>query len=308
MSLLVHEGKANAVGVKANLQRVIDYIDEHLKDDISIAALADLAGYSPWHLYRLFRGSTGMPVMEYIRLRRLHSALDELAQGRKLYDIALDYGFETQAGFYKAFQRHFGCSPTRYRNHKLREINPQIDPILLDVAQGGENMQERVIIRVVKEEDAEELWENIYSKNTVNEVKDRIASYLQAYTGGQAVPLVAEVDEHVIGTTYMTFNNHPSRDHTCTLFDVVVNPSFQRMGIARRLIEECKTRAVEKGKCMMCVSARGGTTAETVYRKLGFIEYGRLPNGLIEPWGERDVYDEVFFYIPLSGSGSKLSK
>lgn len=44
---------------------------------------------------------------------------------------------------------------------------------------------------------------------------------------------------------------------------------------------------------------RGGTPVETVYRKLGFIEYGRLPNGLIESWGEHDVYDEVFFYMRL---------
>ena len=161
-------------------------------------------------------------------------------------------------------------------------------------------MQDRLVIRVVQEADAGDLWENIYSQNTPNEVKDRIASYLQAYAEEKAVPLVAEVEGHVIGVNYMTFDEHALRAHICTLWDVVVNPAFHRMGIARRLIEECKTRAVEKGKCMICTSCRGGTTAETVYGKLGFTECGRLPNGLIEPWGEHDAYDEVFLYMQLS--------
>jgi len=50
-------------------------------------------------------------------------------------------------------------------------------------------------------------------------------------------------------------------------------------------------------------STRGGTTAETVYRKLGFIEYGRLPNGIVEEppfWEKRYAYDEVLFYLPLN--------
>ena len=320
----------NAVGVTAKLRRVIDHIDAHLKDDISIAALADIAGYSPWHLYHVFMDCTGTPVMEYVRLRRLHSAVDELAHGRKLYDIALDYGFETQAGFCKAFQRHFGCSPTRYRIHKLRGINFQIAPVLLDVAKRGGNMQDRVTIRVVQETDAEDLWENIFSQNTLAEVKRRVTSlYLKAYAAGVGVPLVAEVDGHVVGNIYMTFIEHPLRAHICELGDIVVNPGFQRMGIARRLLEECKTLAVNvgktksvasvrgattdecrtlaanTGKSMMLTSARGGTTAETVYRKLGFIEYGRLPNSLIEGppfWENQCAYDEVLFYMPLTPS------
>lgn len=286
----------------AKLQRVIAYIDGHLKDDLSIAALADIAGYSPWHLYHLFIGCTGTPVMEYIRVRRLQSALDELAHGRRLYDIAVDYGFATQAGFYKAFQRHFGCSPSRYRIHKQRQINKQIDPVLLNVARGGENMQDRVIIRIVQEGDAEDLWENIFSRNTLNEVKDRIANYLQVYAAEKTVPLVAEVDGHVIGVMCVTFDQHPLGAHRCSLGDVVVNPGFQRMGIARRLFEECKVRAVAKGRSMITVSTRGGTTAETVYHKLGFIEYGRLPNGIIERppfWETECAYDEVMLYTML---------
>jgi len=161
-------------------------------------------------------------------------------------------------------------------------------------------MQDAVIIRLLQEEDAEDLREIIFSRNTLNEVKDRIAAYLQAYTAAKAVPLVAEVDGHVIGIMCVTFDEHPLAAHICTLGDVVVHPGFQRRGIARRLFEECKLLAAEKGKSLMKVSTRGGTTAEIVYRKLGFIEYGRLPNGIIEPWGNHCAYDEVLFYLPLT--------
>lgn len=292
------------MGTSAELQRVIDYIDDHLKDEISIAALASIAGYSPWHLYRLFMECTGKPIMEYIRLQRLYSALDELAQGRKLYDIALDYGFETQAGFYKAFQRHFGCSPTRFRVHKMRQVNDEIDQALVCIAKGDIDMQERITIRIMQEKDADNLWEHVFSRNTPNEVTDRIASCLRAYAEEKAVPLVAEVDGHVIGTTYMKLGEKETlKAHICTLFDVVVNPVFQRMGIARRLIEECKVRAIEHGQSIICVSSFGGSTAESVYPKLGFIEYGRLPNGFVRPWGNNDVSDEVMFYMPLTESG-----
>ena len=293
--------KVDAVGIRAEIQQVIEYIDAHLDEQISISLLGEIAGYSPWHLCHVFKACMGMPLMEYVRKQRLSQAVDELPQGRRLFDIALDYGFETQAGFYKAFQRHFGCSPTEYRIHELRGINSQISPALLELAKGG-NMQDKLIIRVVQEADAGDLWENIYSQNTPNEVKDRVASCLQAYASEATIPLVAEVDGHVIGTTHMTFDQHPLRAHICTLYDVVVNPAFHHMGIARRLIEECKTRAVEKGKRMICTSTRGGTAAETVFGKLGFTEYGRLPNGVIEPWGEHDAYDEVLLYMQLSES------
>ncbi|HEY3416993.1 MAG TPA: GNAT family N-acetyltransferase [Armatimonadota bacterium] len=287
----------------AELQQVIEYLDAHLTDDLSFVALAGMAGYSPWHFYHIFANCTGMPVMAYIRARRLQRAVEEMGHGRKLIDIAMDYGFETQAGFYKAFHRQFGCSPSRYRLHRRRQIVPQVDPVLLKIAGEGDRMQYRMVIRVVCEDDAESLWENIFSRNTLNEVKERISGNLRASAAGQMTHLVAEVDGHIVGNMLVTFDAHPLHAHRCSLYDVVVNPAFQRMGIARRLLEACQQQAVEKGKSLIIVNTRGDTTAETVYRKLGFIEYGRLPNGFVEQppfWDNRCAYDEVLFYLPLT--------
>lgn len=97
-------------GVRAGLH----YIEQNLKTTIAAAELADIAGYSVWHFGRLFAQETGMTVAYYILKRRLDSALSEIAEGRKAASIVLEYGFDTYAGFYKAFVRLYGCSPKKY--------------------------------------------------------------------------------------------------------------------------------------------------------------------------------------------------
>lgn len=96
------------------IQKSIDYIEDHLKADISAAELSDMAGFSLFHYYRLFSCAVGMPVMQYVLRRRLLNAIYEISCGNKMIDAALNYGFETYAGFYRAFQREFGYTPSQY--------------------------------------------------------------------------------------------------------------------------------------------------------------------------------------------------
>lgn len=92
----------------------ITYIEQNLKTDITAEELANMAGYSVWHYHRLFVQSTGMSVSAYIGKLRLNRALSEIAGGRRAIDVALEYGFDTYAGFYKAFVRMYGNSPKNY--------------------------------------------------------------------------------------------------------------------------------------------------------------------------------------------------
>ncbi len=96
------------------IQDSLDYIEDHLKIDITAEELCDRAGFSLFHYYRLFQSAVGMPVMKYIQRRRLLWAAYEMAHGEKRIDTALVYGFDTDTGFYKAFRREFGCSPSEY--------------------------------------------------------------------------------------------------------------------------------------------------------------------------------------------------
>lgn len=92
----------------------IAYIERNLKTYITPDELADMVGYSVWHYQRLFAQVVGVPPAAYINRRRLDRALEEISGGRKAIDAAMDYGFDTYAGFYKAFLRMYGCSPKKY--------------------------------------------------------------------------------------------------------------------------------------------------------------------------------------------------
>jgi Ser/Thr protein kinase RdoA (MazF antagonist)/AraC-like DNA-binding protein len=96
------------------IQTSLDYIEDHLQTEITAAELADLAGFSLFHYYRLFHQATGMAVMHYIQRRRLLHGVYAMKQGIGKTDAALDYGFDTYAGFYKAFCREFGATPSGF--------------------------------------------------------------------------------------------------------------------------------------------------------------------------------------------------
>lgn len=98
-----------------HLQRSLDYIEENLRTELTAEELAELAGYSPSHYGRLFREATGMSVGHYILRRRLLHAGWDMSRGISGIDTALRWGFDTYAGFYRAFVREFGYTPTEYQ-------------------------------------------------------------------------------------------------------------------------------------------------------------------------------------------------
>lgn len=110
------------------LQNSIDYIEENLKSEITITEIAEYAGFSVYHFCRLFSNYVGMPVAAYLTKRRLYHGIFSIQSGKKTIDVALEYGFNTYPGFYKAFKREFGCSPTKYL-----ELNTVKKPLPMDL-------------------------------------------------------------------------------------------------------------------------------------------------------------------------------
>lgn len=99
---------------RAMIQKSLDYIEDNLQTEITAAELAEAAGFSLFHYYRLFQSATGLPVMQYILRRRLLHGIYAMKQGSAKIDAALLYGFDTYAGFYKAFCREFGSTPSEF--------------------------------------------------------------------------------------------------------------------------------------------------------------------------------------------------
>ena len=97
------------------VQRMQDYIEKHLSENVTLADLAKAAMFSPWHARRIFIAHTGVSPSDYIRRLRLRfSALRLRDENCSITDVAFDMGFGSVDGYTRAFAREFGCNPKQY--------------------------------------------------------------------------------------------------------------------------------------------------------------------------------------------------
>lgn len=101
------------------LGRVIAYIEDHLADDLPLAAVAAVANLSPFHFARLFRDATGVPPHRYIIGRRVERAKLLLAATEwSLAAIAHEVGFADGSHLTRHFKRETGVTPRAYRAYR----------------------------------------------------------------------------------------------------------------------------------------------------------------------------------------------
>ena len=126
------------------LQKALDYMEEHLLEPITYADAARQVYMSPYSFHRTFSLMAGMSVAEYIRCRRLSLAAQELHNtGITVLDAALKYGYESPESFAKAFSRFHGVSPRQARmtGTPLRLFAPLVIRVTLE---GGSSMDYRM--------------------------------------------------------------------------------------------------------------------------------------------------------------------
>ena len=126
------------------IRKSIEYIEEHLKDSISVRDVSEQVHLSEVHFQKGFQVMTGYSVAEYIRSRRLYLAALELKErDRKVIDVAYEYGYETPESFTKAFTRFHGASPTEIKHgNPARTFLPIA--IKIDVS-GGDIMEAKIV-------------------------------------------------------------------------------------------------------------------------------------------------------------------
>ncbi|WP_242844352.1 AraC family transcriptional regulator [Candidatus Soleaferrea massiliensis] len=113
------------------IQITLDYIEEHLGQELRIEHLAGMAGLSPFYYQRLFSRLVRKPVAQYIKLRRMAKAADILGQTQeRILDAALELGFSSHEQFTRIFKDTFGMTPQAYRQSP-RPLNRMTKPQLL---------------------------------------------------------------------------------------------------------------------------------------------------------------------------------
>jgi AraC family transcriptional regulator len=98
------------------LNRVLEYIAAKLHEDLSLAALAEVAGMNPYYFSRLFKQSTGLSPHRYVLEQRISRAQQFLrSSDMTIFEASVRTGFADQGHFTKVFRRFVGVSPTEYR-------------------------------------------------------------------------------------------------------------------------------------------------------------------------------------------------
>jgi AraC family transcriptional regulator len=97
-------------------QKALWYIESHLAEELTLDQIAGVAGVSRFHMVRAFVAATGLPVMRYVRARRLSEAARALAAGAPgILNLALDADYGSHEAFTRAFRDHFGITPEAVR-------------------------------------------------------------------------------------------------------------------------------------------------------------------------------------------------
>jgi AraC family transcriptional regulator len=100
-------------------KRVADFIEEHLAEEISLAALAEFADLSLYHFARAFTQSFGMPPHRYHITRRMDRAKSLLQRpALSVTQVGIQIGFRETSSFTRAFHRFTGLTPTDYRRRR----------------------------------------------------------------------------------------------------------------------------------------------------------------------------------------------
>lgn len=123
----------------------LDYIEQHLTQNVDLRAAAKIACCSEYHFKRMFSALAGMPLSEYIRRRRLTLAAQELAGGgARVIDVAMKFQYDSPDAFARAFHAQHGIAPSQARRevHLLNSFTRMTFQLTI---RGGSNMNYRLV-------------------------------------------------------------------------------------------------------------------------------------------------------------------
>lgn len=100
-------------------RRVLEHVDAHLDEDLSVDRLSAVAAFSKYHFHRQFSLLFGVAVHHYVQLVRMKRAAHQLVfrGDQRIIDVALAARYESHEAFTRAFKKFFEQTPTEFREH-----------------------------------------------------------------------------------------------------------------------------------------------------------------------------------------------
>ncbi|WP_099355716.1 AraC family transcriptional regulator [Fredinandcohnia onubensis] len=124
------------------LNQVIDYIENHLTDELPLESISEYAGVSDFHFRKIFFYLSGLTLSEYIKNRRLSEANKDLLNGEKVTDVAFKYGYQSVDGFTRAFKKWSGFLPSDVIKTGITKSFPKLSFVI--TVKGGTSMEFRI--------------------------------------------------------------------------------------------------------------------------------------------------------------------
>lgn len=172
-----------------SLQAAIDWVENHLSDDISIDSLSQIAHLSPRYFQRLFKQMVGNTVMTYVRLRRLARVSNRLIFNHDTIMSSLcHYGFDNHETFCRAFKNEYGITPTEFRKYVIpvchfpRPVLTEKGTYKMDYDISIEDLGEIEFLAIPhlvsmddnenSIEESKKLWEKCFVDDSIKRLKD----------------------------------------------------------------------------------------------------------------------------------------
>jgi len=181
--------KTNINSEEKRLKSIIEFINSHYKEEISLGKIADLVGLNPQYLSRYFPKYMGITLNEYITKVRLRESLEDLRNSdNTITYVALENGFSNIKSYFKAFKKNYNTTPSVFRKNEL--INPKIkieksnmkDEELINLVKKYGNIDKKIIKQFPEEREKHEICFK-ESKENVKKSWRKLAAFGRAAEG-----------------------------------------------------------------------------------------------------------------------------
>lgn len=134
---------------------VLDYLDNHLFDDISIDSIASIFGYDKSYLMKRFKSDIGVSIKTYINQKKIMNSLSLLDDDESLLYVALNSGYNSLEYYSEMFSKVIGVSPSVYKKYLLSSCSDDEEVLINGTLTAIEEFNNRLM-----------MYRNEYRKNS----------------------------------------------------------------------------------------------------------------------------------------------